>query len=100
MKPVVVMSGNPTGSVASLYMAASDTSSQRWKTVVAVAALPVLIFYICANVCFFTQHFLMDFAFFGAIFGLFCFFLQDFECFLHIFCELIFQTQSFASAIL
>ena len=68
---------------------------QRWKKVAAAAAPHVLIFHSCANFWFWSH-----------VFKWFCFFVQflasfhDFEHFLHIFCALIFQTRSFASAIL
>ena len=63
----------------------------------AAAALRVLIFHSSAN--FFKRVLLKVFGLFCAFLGILLF-LHDFGHFLHIFCVLIFQTQSFACAIL
>ena len=62
----------------------------------AAAAPRVLIFPSCANFCFFS-HFLLKVLAFFVQFGAF---LHDFDNFFQIFCVLIFQTHSFACAIL
>ena len=66
----------------------------------ATAAAPrVLIFHGCANFCFFHAFYLRFLAFFVQ-FWAFLQILYDFGHFLHIFCVLIIQAQSFACAIL
>ena len=70
--------------------------SQSWQMGAAAAVPYVLIFHSCANFCLFVFHAVFKvFFLFCAILG----FLHDFEHFSHIFCVLIFQAQSFASAI-